>query len=291
MNRRDYPALYRSADTAAVAAQRAHLCQITLQYALLVSAATSTLYFDNTPVPFVVYAMLVGGAACLLIYMSFRPRERAWYACRTLAESVKTTTWRYVMCAYPYGKDSCAKEVDASFASMLQDQIATNTAISPHLADVSSPGPQITLAMKNLRSMPLAARKDHYRIHRIEEQCTWYRRKAKGHRCQFRAWIAAAIFTQVAAICLALLRIEYHDVWFLWPTAPLLLLSSSFLAWIQVKKFNELASAYDLAQTEISLIETSMDHIETEGHLSKFVNNTELVFSREHTLWAARCSL
>ena len=192
------------------------------------------------------------------------------------------------MCAEPYENAVSAKKIDAKFASFLRDNLNAHVGIAAHLAEKPVDGPQITHSMKKLRSMPVTNRTRHYYKHRIEEQRAWYRRNARIHRLQFRGWIAAIVITQGAAILLALLRIEFHEVWSVWPTAPLLILASSLLAWIQLKKFNQLASTYDLAEKDISLIETNVDHIQTERDLSKFVGDAELAFSREHILWVAR---
>ena len=64
--------------------------------------------------------------------------------------------------------------------------------------------------------------------------------------------------------------------------------ASAVLGWMQIKKFNELASAYTLTALEISLIEDKLREVETEAELSEFVNEAELAFSREHTQWVAR---
>ena len=98
----DYPALFRSADESSVAAQSSYLWLIRIQYGLLVTAAAVALWFDYAPVLLLVYAFVVGASTALLIYMSVKTPEKDWYGCRALAESIKTSTWRYIMRAEPF---------------------------------------------------------------------------------------------------------------------------------------------------------------------------------------------
>ena len=63
---------------------------------------------------------------------------------------------------------------------------------------------------------------------------------------------------------------------------------SAIVRWIQIKKFYELAIAYNFTANEISIIETKLDSLNTEQEFSKFVNEAEQAFSREHTQWIAR---
>lgn len=91
----------------------------------------------------------------------------------------------------------------------------------------------------------------------------------------------------IAAIVTVLLRIAKPD-WVMLPTEPLIVLAASFIGWIQIKKFNELASAYALTAHEIGILQPRLDEIDDENAFSDFVNEAELAFSREHTQWVAR---
>ena len=288
MSPKDFPALYRSADVSALAAQTLYLRLIRLQYGLLVAAATLALWFGASPDLYIGYAVAVAGSSALLIYMSVRKPERDWYGCRALAESIKTSVWRYIMRAEPFEDSAQLSDVQHKFASFLQEILDANKHVSDSITHSPSTGEQITTAMNALRALPLADRKERYRNDRIDEQRAWYVGKVKTNRRQFSGWVAACVTVQGAAVLLALLRIRYNSEWSLWPTAPLLVLASSIIGWIQIKKFNELASAYNLTAHEIGIIRTRIDHVSTEAEFSEFVNEAERAFSREHTQWIAR---
>jgi hypothetical protein len=59
---------------------------------------------------------------------------------------------------------------------------------------------------------------------------------------------------------------------------------------MEVKKFNELGAAYTVTAHEIGFIEPKLDAVHSEKDFSDFINDAELAFSREHTLWIARQS-
>ena len=288
MSPKDFPALYRSADESAIAAQTKYLWLITLQYGLLVVATTLTLWFSVSPNLQIGYAIVVIGSMILLIYMSVSKPEKKWYACRALAESIKTSVWRYVMRAEPFEDSAQLSDVQCKFASFLQKILDANKDVSDAMVCSPASGEQITNTMNSLRALPVADRKECYRKDRIDEQRTWYITKVKTNRCHFVGWVVACFMVQFAAVLFAILRIRYESQWSFWPTAPLLVFASSIIGWIQIKKFTELASAYNLAAHEIGIIRTRIDHISTETEFSDFVNVAERAFSREHTQWVAR---
>ncbi|AVA15771.1 hypothetical protein C3E99_03320 [Sphingopyxis sp. MG] len=84
------------------------------------------------------------------------------------------------------------------------------------------------------------------------------------------------------------MRSHYPEGWSVWPAEPLLVAASAAIGWIQIKKFNELASAYSLTAHEIGIIQTRISDVTTESEFSEFVNESERAFSREHTQWVAR---
>lgn len=57
---------------------------------------------------------------------------------------------------------------------------------------------------------------------------------------------------------------------------------------MQVKRFNDLSAAYLLTAQEIGIAATEAPETNTDPAWSRFVNDCEQVFSREHTQWVAR---
>jgi hypothetical protein len=284
----DYPALFHSADASSVAAQSSYLWLIRLQYGLLITAASVALWFDYAPALLLVYAFIVGASTALLIYMSVKKPEKDWYGCRALAESIKTSTWRYMMRSEPFEDVPQVSSVKQKFAAFLKEILDANGHVRDSISRRPTPGDQITPKMNEIRALPLEERREFYRTKRIVEQRNWYVGKVNTNRRHFRGWIAFCILIQGSAIVLALIRSHYPEGWSVWPAEPLLVAASAAIGWIQIKKFNELASAYSLTAHEIGIIQTRISDVTTESEFSEFVNESERAFSREHTQWVAR---
>lgn len=277
-----YPAIYRVAN----------LWLIRLQYALLLAAATIALWFDKQSTTlYIAYAAIVFGSTVLLLYMSLSKPEKTWYGCRALAESIKTSTWRYMMRAEPFDGTLSPRDAEQKLSEFLREILTVNhyaresvrrTVLSGDQAD------QVTKEMRAWREQPLEDRRKFYQKERLEEQRAWYQDKALSNQRHFKCWVVACILSQTCAIVIVLVRIAYNDELSIWPTDPFLILASSLIGWIQTKKFNELVSAYSLTVHEISIIQGHSKDQSSEEGFSGFVNEAERVFSREHTQWVAR---
>jgi hypothetical protein len=114
-------------------------------------------------------------------------------------------------------------------------------------------------------------------------------RKAGENNRSARNWVIAAVAAYVLAFALVLARIKFPD-WGFWGIGPIIVFASSTLGWMQVKKFNELTAAYTVTAHEIGLIKPKLETVDSENDFSDFINDAELAFSREHTLWIARQS-
>jgi hypothetical protein len=141
--------------------------------------------------------------------------------------------------------------------------------------------------MLDLRQGSFVDRKVTYLSQRIEEQRTWYSRKAKYNRDQSLKWFIALCVLYGIAIFLLIIRIANPSIPY-WPVEVAAVGVSTVIGWMQLKRFNELASAYGLTAHEIGIIKTRFDSVTNLESLSRFVSDAENAFSREHTQWAAR---
>jgi hypothetical protein len=288
MKTEDYPALYQSASLSSASAQKQYLLQVGSQYALLILAAVSALLFDCSSVFLAAYAfLLIASTAMLLISALIKP-EKDWYAGRALAESLKTSTWRYMMNAEPFARTDTAGQSRTEFAKLLKAITDANEHVRRAIRRRPVEGDQITAWMEEMRAKPLAERIAYYLDFRIRDQKNWYVNKAKWNRSRFRDFVAIGVIVQSLAIILAIIRFKSDNFLAIWPTEPLLVFASATVGWIQIKKFNELASAYSLTAHEIGIIESRLTSDLSETEWSDFVNEAELAFSREHTQWVAR---
>lgn len=102
MEQKDYPGLYRAADTASVKAQSAYLRSFQWHIVTLVTGAALAV----NPAPTALYSLINAGvflaALGISVLIASKRYEKSWYSARAVAESVKTSTWRYMMRAEPF---------------------------------------------------------------------------------------------------------------------------------------------------------------------------------------------
>lgn len=284
MKENDFPALYKAADSASKDAQKhffkalgASLVCLILASILSVIACPNTLFAIGQ-------VIVLLGSLGLTIYLAYKKPQRVWYSTRALAESIKTMVWRYMMQAEPYDIDH--SEAERHLIQGLRKILYTNKQACAHMIDMSDLD-QITDKMIQNRNLALVNRKQLYIEERINDQLTWYRKKAKLNSHYSTRWFWGLIVINIVAILFALLRIAFPDRAH-WPTDILITVAGAVMAWLQTKRFQELATSYALTAYEISLLRAGMPNDEDEQSFSIFVADSENAFSREHIQWQAR---
>jgi hypothetical protein len=286
MQHEDYPALFLSADDASNSYQAFFIRLIQGEYVALFLAATFSMSFLNGAGYYVIYVIFLFVGLVILLTRALRKPEQDWYRCRALAESVKTLTWRYVMHATPFQNAESAK---SELRNQLHSIFEENKSTAAKITSDWSGNDQITNAMRDVRNLSLNERLDYYTTHRIDEQRTWYTKKANQNKKDARFWVIVSVVAYIIAGTMALTRIAL-PTWQYWPIEPIIVVAASVIGWMQIKKFNELAAAYTVAAHEIGLIKLRADPSMNGDEFSEFVNDAEKAFSREHTLWIARQS-
>jgi hypothetical protein len=115
-------------------------------------------------------ALAFAGAAVLEQSLIQAKPDRARYDGRAVAESVKTLTWRYAVCADPFPVSLAAGTADDLFNGELRQLLddAPENSLRPTQAAA------ISARMRALRGRDLAARQRAYLAGRIVDQQTWY---------------------------------------------------------------------------------------------------------------------
>lgn len=283
----EYPALYETASALSAKSQTTYLRLIRAEYALLFLAAILSMSWSKEPTFFIVYTAVLLASLGILICRSWMKPEQDWYRGRALAESIKTSSWRFLMRSSPFEDAASITIPRGEFREHLLAILHANRFIGDKMPPDSAAKQQIPASMEAVRARDLEQRKAFYLEYRIKDQRDWYSVKAGANKRASRHWMLAGIAAYAVAIILALIRVEYPN-WELWPIEPVIVLASSFIGWTQIKKFNELASSYTLTAHEIGIIQNRIGEIDEEKAFSKFVNDAEQAFSREHTQWVAR---
>lgn len=287
MDDEDYPALYRAANTASMGAQALYLKLVRCHSALLILAAGLGVYGIEETTAAIVAALLIIASIFVSVLMLLRRDEDTWYRARAVAESVKTSAWRFMMRADPYLDAGDVREVKARFRSRLQSVLNEHKDLSAHLGGPVSEAEQITAKMCDVRRLTWQERISFYRKHRIDEQRSWYARKSGWNRRHGRYWFGALIACQSIAVFFVIMRVAYPH-WGYWPFEVFVVASGSALTWMQVKRFRELSAAYALTAHEAGIVRGEIESVDSEQQLAQFIIDGENAFSREHTQWLAR---
>lgn len=280
-----YPALYDSANNGSINAQSRFLQTVRFEYFLLfcVSVASATRGISRIN-PLVITLLLVVLAG-LFAFKIFKRLDQDWYRCRALAESVKTSTWRFSMRAHPFEDTTSIEIPKANFRNLLKDILQANRHIAANLE--TSVTEQVTESMVEIRKLSLSQRMDYYVKNRIDNQRIWYSKKSKANKNALKFWVLATIVLYIIA-AIALNAEQLGLPWAMLAFDPLIVIVTSALGWLQMKRHGELMASYNLTAHEIGIIKGNSESVNTEEELSDFINEAELAFSREHTQWVAR---
>ena len=280
------PALYQVADQASNAQQKLYFFLVGSEYVALVIASSLSVNVVAQTWYIGVYGAVIMCALGVLGYRSvFRP-ERKWYQARALAESVKTTAWKYAMGARPFEHSNGDR---AQLRQILTELLETNRDLGGQFDSETAAGDQVTEGMEALRTLPPLERLQAYMNRRVENQLSWYVRKSQGHKAWglVMACILGALY--IAAFGVLATRV-LEPSWIFAHPDPIIVLAASVLGWMQIKRFNELAASYSLTASEIAILKSAADEVLDEETLSAFIDDAEEAFSREHTQWLARRS-
>jgi hypothetical protein len=147
-----------------------------------------------------------------------------------------------------------------------------------------SPHPVITPRMDELRQRPFADRRLVYIEGRTLDQSRWYSRKACANRRRANIWRFLLVAAEVAAVSLAVGRVS--GAWDVDLAGLLAAVIGAGTAWVAVKQFSPLASAYSVATKELALQATKLGAV-SEEHWPLVAADAEEAISREHTTWIA----
>lgn len=282
----DLPALYHAADQSSLHSQRVFLFATKSRLAGLLGAAFFGLFVwtsQQSPTDWagVLAAICFFVAVLVEVYVLAYKPERTWYEGRAAAESVKTLSWRYMMGAAPFERQSVS--VDQLFLRQLDEVLLVLKELDLSVAGIGQQ--QITDAMRSARASSLDDRKATYELDRVADQQSWYSQAASRNRRLANSWaifmLLAEIVGVVASVFKAVGAVRGDFLGF----ASAIV--AAMAAWLQAKQHRTLATAYGVTVLELASMRSRISSQQTDDDWSIFVTDAEEAFSREHTLWKA----
>lgn len=280
------PTLHAVADRASGRQQALYFGLIFGEYAALVAVAAMSVNMVASRRYIVVYGLFLAAALAILVARTVLKPEKRWYQARALAESVKTTAWKFAMGARPFQRDDGDR---ARLRTMLSELVSTNRSLGGQFDGNLSVDDQIPGELEAVRTLPWPDRMDHYMRDRVEDQLGWYGRNAKSNSKAGAIFAIVLGALYIAAFLVFAIRTE-KPTWIYAHPDPIILLCASLLGWMQIKRFNELGASYALTAIEIGILKSRGPEIRDDEGVSLFVDDAEEAFSREHTQWLARRS-
>lgn len=284
----DLPGVFESADAISKEGQRDYLkwtrgrLQLALAAALFGGIAATVDNHGRVEKTAAALALTAFIAALLteVHLLRDKPEER-WYNGRALAESVKTLAWRYMAGAAPFPPSRSDDEARDVLLTRIHD--LTTEANLPGLTFGQA---QVTDRMREVRALDFADRKSVYLALRVADQEGWYNAKARLNKQNSGKWRSILILFEVLGVATS--TVSLLDLVDVDASSVVAAAIAAAGAWLEVKQYDNLSSAYSLTATELGFVRMTGENVTTEADWSRYVVSAEQAISREHTMWLAR---
>lgn len=277
------PGIHDAANAASRKGQRTYVLLSGLRLiALLLAAVAAAAGSLSQGFDYRGLGLLIGFAVAAVsefALIRFQP-ERDWYSGRAVAESVKTLAWRYAVQAEPFGPTQPDQAVDA----LLRDRIRDVLQRGRDRIDLGPGSAVITDSMRALRSESLEQRRTIYLRCRTEDQQGWYSTRAKQNAKFATRWRYSLLIAEVTAVVIAALELGRDEPWDFAGIAAAAVASGA--AWLSLKQYSLLTSAYRVAATELALQADVLRSASVDDWPGAAADAEEAI-SREHTMWLA----
>ncbi len=291
MKKEDYPSLFRASDKVSIDSQKNYILLFLAEISFVLFGACMSIYnfsLENSKlIVYVISGVLFLFGIIISIIQKVMRYDNLWYQGRALAESCKTITWRYISCSEEFNinvDDNTSRKIFLNKIDKLSKEFEF---LNKHLDKTLLVEPNITGTMANIRSKNLSERKEYYLKERIEDQKKWYSKNAKKNKDRSNLWFTLNIISHVVTIiCIGYLIFNPKSNWNF--VGLFTTISTSIIAWVQLKQYQNLNQSYSTASIELNLISDLGQSILLEEEFSKYVLDSENAISREHTTWLAQ---
>jgi hypothetical protein len=289
MNNADYPALWRSGDAASRTRQKSFLVLVRIHLSLLAATGLIAAWNPTDPLHEKIVSWSVAGTMLVALIVSFAIKQLklddAWFRTRAFAENAKEAAWRFMM-QPPSAPDAGTDPVRSAYLDTLQKIRERFPGLAKEIATEGDTGAEITQRMQDVRAMSIADRCKLYLNDRIQDQVDWYAKKTKVNAKAETRWFWFILAAEGTAVVAAIIRLTFVQEFN--PTGGIAAMAACMVAWLQTKRFSDLANTYAVAALDLKMIKERYGQASTEDALSKLVDEAETAISREHRLWVEK---
>jgi len=276
----DFPAIFRHADGSAASHQRRF--RLLVNVLVMTSAGTSLLgVISNVRLRMGFAAVLTGFQLIAALTNLSQGWNSKWYRARAIAETAKSLTWRYAVGGNPFPVGGSEQESTRDFHERMVSLTSTTASNNPLLPRYAVQ--ENMSRIENLRKLPLDERKNAYIKFRVKDQEDWYQSRmiSLGRRQNLLSGLSIACATGAVLMSMYVVgRPQQHL------PAVVSFLASLSLGIVAIGQSRNLATdvaAYQVTHYEIQHLIGKLPEEEHEWAI--WVDATEELFSREHTMW------
>lgn len=284
-----YPSLFKIADQKAAISQKIYIYINLIILILLVLSSLVSVFDDKKIIGLnlvIVGIILIIFSTFLNLYILFFRPEKSWYEGRAIAESVKSLTWKFITNTKPFKLNLNQDEVETIFVDNLKKIIGQRKDFYILIGKEFPNDNIISNEMIQIRNSSFENRKTFYVDNRIQDQINWYAKSSKKNSSKKNITFSFIIGFQILAVILFCFESTHFVNYSL--TSTSLTITSVFLTWLQLKRYQELTDSYGITATELKFIKDKSKFVIDNNDLEKYVDDSESAISREHTLWLAR---
>jgi len=283
----DFPSLFTAADRASVKARKTDISWVQIQLgSLLVAAVASALTITEKPVSiwmtvFISIMLLLSIIATWASKM--QNTKKNWQDLRTLAESAKRISWFYMMRANQFYNLNEAK-ADKVFLTEISKLKEQHPDIVDELCLYQSTDILISDTMRAVRNLNTQDRNNIYLENRLNDQISWYFKKAKSNKMTGNRGQAIIMGAQALGIAGAIYIASNPESKFN-PEGLFVNVALIIISWTEYQRYHQLSKLYTHTGDKLRTKVAQTGIISDDTQLSELVTESESEMEKEQFYW------
>ena len=286
----DFPSLFTAADRASVKARKTDIRWVQIQLgSLLVAAVGSALTITEKPVSiwmtvFISIMLLLSIVATWASKM--QNTKNNWQHYRTVAESMKRISWFYMMRANRFFNLN-ETDADKRFLADISELRKQHQDYIDGICVYQSSEVAISDTMRSVRNLSTQDRNNIYLESRLNDQISWYFKKAKSYKMTGNRGQAMIMGAQALGIAGAIYIASNPESQFN-PEGLFVNVALIIISWMEYQRYHQLSKLYTFTKDNLDNLKNNADkarNISDDVKLSEFVTQAESEMEKEQFYW------